>query len=137
MGIYPFERALAHWWAVRIPLSRIAPTRRDRREGDAALAYWLEKAETDPWAFEDLQAFAGALLDAGEPFPPVLDAWAREVAAGRLAKPARTGPRRDPLRDLAIATEHRCASFRTIAERRNMSLTAVADAAKRGRDYLL
>lgn len=132
MGFRPFERALAQWWAVRIPLARIAPTRRDWREGEAALAFWIAKAETDPWAFEDLQAFAGVLLDAGEPFPPTLDAWAREVAAGRQTMPRK--PKHDPLHDLAIATELRSASVRTVAERRNMSASAVFDAGKRGRE---
>ena len=138
MGFRPFERALAQWWAVRLPLARIAPTRRDRREGAAALAFWIAKAEADPWTFEDLQAFTGKLLDAGEPFPPALDAWAREVAAGRRTMPNRqTGERTDPLRDLAVATAAENASARELAGRFNMSKSAVSKASKRGRAYLL
>jgi len=149
VGFTPFERALEHWWAVRIPLARIGPTERERA---AALAHRLAKAETDPWAFEDLRAFAGALRDAGEPVPPALDAWVWEVALERRTKPNRKkGERGDPLEELAAATAYHGPSKPSYEELgayldkdkdRNspgnaMSKSAASRMVKRGRRYLI
>ena len=69
----------------------------------SALAFWINKSATDPWTFGDLKRLLGQLMDDGLAIPPALDAWAREVAAGRREAPRRTGPKGDRTRDFRIA----------------------------------
>lgn len=113
---------------------------------EPVLAWRITKADTDPWAFDDLRAFARALLDAGEPFPLMLDEWAREVAAGRKLKRSRTGPKENPRQDLAIAHMFRAtrrvepsqqAALAKIGNELNLSVSGVRNAVRRGRSVSL
>ena len=127
----------AYWqlrWALNLPLPQEA--------SDEAIAYWIEKAEVDPWTFTDLQLHLHCLLDAEADPPPVLVEWGLEVAARRRKPSIRRGPKGDRKRDFLIAAAVRMADhfddvseravMREIGKRLNLSYEAVASARRRG-----
>ena len=63
----------------------------------------LRWAETDYWAFDELQRLARAKTDQGEPYNALEAAFVRRVGEGRLQRPSRRGRERNPPRDMQIA----------------------------------
>ena len=91
-------------WAQKVPLVDQWPQVRGQRQFRLAyLAYWVEKSESDPWTFHQLQELLGSMIDAGERVPAALQSWANEVASGRRREPRRTGPKGDRTKDCWIA----------------------------------
>ena len=84
------------YWGFRRPLEPDA--------SDSALAFWIEKSNSDEWSFDDLGRLLGTMLDDGLTPAPALALWAYEVAAKRRARPTRTGPKSNPRKDIYIAT---------------------------------
>ena len=132
-----FDRLMASMWAQRVPLARMGCW-----VEDGGAVWRIAKAESDPWALNDLRSYAGAVLDSGEPFPPPLEAWARELAAGRWQHRPRTGPKGDPRRDMAVAHAVRAlrreglslrAAWARIGAKLHLSARAARDAYERGK----
>ena len=103
------------------------------------LAYWLERAERDPWAFCQLCDLSAAILDAGRRLPVPLRRFTSEVLRGKRTIPARW--RSNVIRDLRVAALVRLAveqgvsrrsACRTIGEALNLSPEAVESSCRRG-----
>lgn len=108
--------ATVRWdWGEKVPLADQWRHKVGRR--DKMLAYWIEMSATDEWTFAQLQALLADFLDAGEPVPTTLQAWANDVAIGRRRGPSRRGPKGDRTRDARIAAAVHILSEAGMSER--------------------
>ena len=85
-----------HAWRGRHSFASVWRVQWDEHERERVLRFWLRAAREDEWTFEELRRLIGWMIDEGRPLPETLQAWANEVAAGRLFfDQTRTGPKTD------------------------------------------
>ena len=108
---------------------------------EAALPFWIAKAEKDSWTHDQLIALVGALRE-DQTMPGDLVAWSLDVISGWRSRPTRRGPKSDRARDtyLALTFGALCkggvsgrAAKRHIAEQWNIDPTTVESAVRRAR----
>ena len=89
-----------HAWRARHSFASVWRVDWDKDKRERVLRFWLRAAREDDWTFQELRRFIGWMIDEGRPLPVPLQAWANEVAAGRLFfDQTRTGPKTDHRRD--------------------------------------